>query len=82
MAVRKIKPVTPGQRHKIAGTFETITSAAPEKSLLRPLKRSGGRNVNGKMTMRYIGGGHKKMYRVIDFLRNKDGMEATVKTIE
>jgi large subunit ribosomal protein L2 len=51
MAVRKIKPVTPGQRHKIAGTFETLTSATPEKSLLRPLKKSGGRNVNGKMTM-------------------------------
>ena len=82
MAVRKIKPVTPGQRHKIAGTFETITSAVPEKSLLRPLKRSGGRNGNGKMTMRYIGGGHKKMYRIIDFLREKDGMAATVKTIE
>ena len=82
MAVRKIKPVTPGQRHKIAGTFETLTSATPEKSLLRPIKRSGGRNVNGKMTMRYIGGGHKKMYRVIDFLREKDGMPATVKTIE
>jgi large subunit ribosomal protein L2 len=82
MAVRKIKPVTPGQRHKIAGTFDTITSATPEKSLLRPHKHSGGRNVNGKMTMRYIGGGHKKMYRVIDFLREKDGMPATVKTIE
>ncbi len=82
MAVRKIKPVTPGQRHKITSTFETITSAAPEKSLLRPLKKSGGRNVNGKMTMRYIGGGHKKMYRIIDFKRDKDGMEATVKSIE
>ena len=82
MAVRKIKPVTPGQRHKIASTFETITSATPEKSLLRPLKKSGGRNVDGKMTMRYIGGGHKKMYRVIDFLREKDGIPAKVKTIE
>jgi large subunit ribosomal protein L2 len=82
MAVRKIKPVTPGQRHKIAGTFDTITSATPEKSLLRPLSKSGGRNVDGKQTMRYIGGGHKKMYRVIDFLREKDGMPATVKTIE
>jgi large subunit ribosomal protein L2 len=82
MAVRKIKPVTPGQRHKIAGTFDTLTSALPEKSLLRPIKKSGGRNVNGKMTMRYIGGGHKKMYRVIDFLRDKDGIPATVKTIE
>lgn len=82
MAVRKIKPVTPGQRHKIASTFETITSDTPEKSLLRPLRKSGGRNVNGKRTMRYIGGGHKKMYRVIDFLREKDGMPAVVKTIE
>ncbi|MDX9811747.1 MAG: 50S ribosomal protein L2 [Bacteroidales bacterium] len=82
MAVRKIKPVTPGQRHKIISAFDTITSAVPEKSLLRPLRKSGGRNVNGKRTMRYIGGGHKKMYRVIDFLREKDGMNATVKTIE
>jgi len=82
MAVRKIKPVTPGQRHKIASTFETITSAVPEKSLLQPQRRSGGRNVNGKRTMRYIGGGHKKMYRIIDFRRDKDGMPATVRTIE
>jgi large subunit ribosomal protein L2 len=82
MPVRKIKPVTPGQRHKIASTFETLTSATPEKSLLRPLSKTGGRNGNGKRTMRYIGGGHKKMYRVIDFLREKDGMPATVKTIE
>ncbi|HUX95148.1 MAG TPA: 50S ribosomal protein L2 [Bacteroidales bacterium] len=82
MAVRKIKPVTPGQRHKIASTFETITSAVPEKSLLQPLKKSGGRNVNGKQTMRYIGGGHKKMYRIIDFRRDKDGMPGMVKTIE
>jgi len=82
MAVRKIKPVTPGQRHKIASTFDTLTSASPEKSLLRPNRKSGGRNVNGKRTMRYIGGGHKKMYRVIDYLRGKDGMPATVKTIE
>jgi large subunit ribosomal protein L2 len=82
MAVRKIKPVTPGQRHKVISAFETITSTVPEKSLLRPLRKSGGRNVNGKRTMRYIGGGHKQMYRVIDFLREKDGMTATVKTIE
>lgn len=82
MAVRKIKPVTPGQRHKIISAFESITSTTPEKSLLQPLRKSGGRNVNGHRTMRYIGGGHKKMYRVIDFLRNKDGQHATVKTIE
>jgi large subunit ribosomal protein L2 len=82
MAVRKIKPVTPGQRHKIISAFDSITSAVPEKSLLQPLKKSGGRNVNGKRTMRYIGGGHKQMYRVIDFHRDKDGMPATVKTVE
>jgi large subunit ribosomal protein L2 len=82
MAVRKIKPVTPGQRHKIISAFDNITSTVPEKSLLRPLRKSGGRNVNGKRTMRYIGGGHKRMYRVIDFLREKDGMVAIVKTIE
>ena len=82
MAVRKLNPVTPGQRHKVIGTFDTITKSTPEKSLLAPLKRSGGRNNDGKMTMRYIGGGHKKRYRIIDFLRNKDGMDATVKSIE
>jgi len=82
MAVRKLKPVTPGQRHKIISAFETITKAAPEKSLLRPLRKSGGRNVNGRRTMRYIGGGHKQMYRVVDFQREKDGMNATVKAIE
>jgi large subunit ribosomal protein L2 len=82
MAVRKLNPVTPGQRHKIIGAFDTITKSTPEKSLLAPIKRSGGRNNDGRMTMRYMGGGHKKKYRIIDFLRNKDGMEATVKSIE
>ena len=82
MAVRKIKPVTPGQRNKIISAFDTITSTVPEKSLLRPLKKTGGRNVNGHRTMRYIGGGHKRMYRVIDFRREKDGVNATVKSIE
>jgi large subunit ribosomal protein L2 len=82
MALRKFKPVTPGQRHKIISAFENITNVVPEKSLLRPLKKSGGRNVSGKRTMRYIGGGHKRMYRVIDFHRDKDGIPATVKTIE
>ena len=82
MAVRKLKPVTPGQRHKIIGAFDTITKGTPEKSLLAPIKRSGGRNNDGKMTMRHLGGGHKKRYRIIDFLRNKDGMEATVKSVE
>ncbi len=82
MAVRKFKPVTPGQRHKIISAFDEITCSVPEKSLLTPLKRTGGRNSSGKMTMRYIGGGHKKMYRIIDFLRDKDKYTATVKTIE
>lgn len=84
MAVRKLLPTTPGQRHKIIGTFDTITASAPEKSLVTGSGggKSGGRNHDGKMTMRYLGGGHKKKYRVIDFKRNKDGVPATVKTIE
>ena len=82
MAVRKLRPTTPGQRHKIIGTFETITSSVPEKSLLEPIKKSGGRNNTGKMTMRYIGGGHKRKYRVIDFKRNKDGVPANVESIQ
>lgn len=82
MAVRKFKPVTPGTRHKVIGTFDEITSSVPEKSLLTPKKSSGGRNNTGKMTMRYIGGGHKQMYRIVDFKRAKDGMPAVVKTIE
>src|SRR5665648_1046898 len=83
MAVRKLNPVTPGQRHKIAGTFETVTTGnTPEKSLLRPMKSTGGRNSAGKMTMRYIGGGHKRKYRVIDFKREKDGVPARVDSIQ
>ena len=82
MAVRKFKPVTPGQRNKVISSFDEITCTKPHKALLEPLKRTGGRNNTGQMTMRYIGGGHKKMYRIIDFLRNKDGQTATVLTIE
>ena len=82
MAVRKLRPITPGQRHKVVNTFDGITASSPEKSLLAPMKRSGGRNNSGRMTMRYIGGGHKKRYRIIDFKREKFGMEATVSTIE
>jgi len=82
MGIRKLKPTTPGQRHKIIGTFEEITASVPEKSLVVGTKRSGGRNNQGKMTMRYLGGGHKKKYRLIDFKRTKDGIPATVKTIE
>ncbi|MBR0109585.1 MAG: 50S ribosomal protein L2 [Bacteroidales bacterium] len=82
MAIRKFKPVTPGQRNKAISSFEEITTNKPQKSLLEPLKSTGGRNNTGQMTMRYIGGGHKKMYRIIDFLRNKDNMPAQVLTIE
>lgn len=82
MAVRKLNPVTPGQRHKIAGTFESITASTPEKSLLKPMTRSGGRNAGGRMTMRYIGGGHKRKYRLIDFKRDKDGIAAVVESIQ
>jgi large subunit ribosomal protein L2 len=82
MSVRKLKPITPGQRFRVVNGFDTITADKPEKSLIAPKKRSGGRNNKGKMTMRYIGGGHKKKYRIIDFKRNKNGVPATVKTIE
>ena len=80
MAVRKFKPTTPGQRHKIIGTYEEITARVPEKSLVFGKKSSGGRNNEGKMTMRYIGGGSKKIIRIVDFKRNKDGVPAVVKT--
>ena len=82
MAVRKFKPTTPGQRHKIIGTFEEITASVPEKSLVYGKRSTGGRNHVGKMTMRYIGGGHKRKFRIIDFKRNKDGVPAKVATIE
>ncbi len=82
MPVKKYKPVTPGQRTKLMPSFEEVTSSTPEKSLIRPMKRSGGRNNQGRMTNRYMGGGHKKRYRLIDFKRNKDGMTAKVKSIE
>ncbi len=82
MTLIKLKPVTPGQRNKVVQTYDEITCAVPEKSLLTSMKKSGGRNNTGKMTMRYIGGGHKRRYRLIDFKRDKDGIPATVKTIE
>lgn len=82
MAVRKFKPVTPGQRNKVISAFDEITTNKPHKALLEPLKRTGGRNNTGQMTMRYIGGGHKKKYRIIDFRRAKDECKATVLTIE
>jgi large subunit ribosomal protein L2 len=82
MALKKLRPITPGQRFRIAPGFDEITSSTPEKSLLAPIKKSGGRNSSGKMTMRYIGGGHKKQYRMIDFKRTKFGVPAVVKAIE
>jgi large subunit ribosomal protein L2 len=82
MALKKFRPTTPGQRTKLASTFEEITTSTPEKSLLAPARKTGGRNNRGKMTIRYVGGGHKQRYRIIDFKRDKDGIPATVKTIE
>ncbi|MEZ4887358.1 MAG: 50S ribosomal protein L2 [Chitinophagales bacterium] len=82
MALKKHKPVTAGSRFRISNAFEEITTSKPEKSLLAPWKRSGGRNNQGKMTVRYRGGGHKRRYRIIDFKRNKYNISATVQTIE
>ena len=82
MATKKFKPVTPGQRNKVISAFDDITAKKPQKSLLEPLKSTGGRNNTGQMTMRYLGGGHKRMYRIIDFHRAKDACKATVLTIE
>ncbi len=82
MALKKFKPTTPSQRFKVISAFDDITTGTPEKSLLAPKKRSGGRNNQGKMTMRYVGGGHKQQYRIVDFKRDKDNIPATVKTVE
>jgi large subunit ribosomal protein L2 len=82
MPVKKFNPITPGMRTKVGNAFTEVTTSKPEKSLLAPLKKSGGRNNSGRMTVRQRGGGHKRRYRVIDFRRNKDGMLATVNTIE
>ena len=82
MPVKKYNPVTPGTRFRVGNTYSEVTTDKPEKSLVTSLKKSGGRNHDGKMTMRNRGGGHKKKYRVIDFNRDKDGIPGTVKTIE
>ena len=82
MPVKKYNPITPGTRTRVGNTFAEITASKPEKSLLAPIKRSGGRNNTGKMTVRNRGGGHKRRYRIIDFKREKEGMPATVSTIE
>ncbi len=82
MALRKFKPTTPSQRFKVISAFDEITTSTPEKSLLAKKSKSGGRNNTGKMTMRYIGGGHKQRYRIVDFKRDKENIPAVVKTIE
>ncbi|MCL2438748.1 MAG: 50S ribosomal protein L2 [Coriobacteriia bacterium] len=82
MAIRKYKPTSPGRRGMSVSTFEEITCTTPEKSLLEPLPKKGGRNNNGRITVRHQGGGHKRRYRIIDFKRNKDGIPAKVATIE
>ena len=82
MSLKKFKPTTPGQRHKVVSDYSEVTTSKPEKSLTKGSSKSGGRNNSGKMTMRYIGGGHKRKYRVIDFKRNKHNIPAKVHTIE
>ena len=82
MAIRRFKPVTPGRRFMAISAFTEITKDKPEKSLVEPLKKMAGRNNTGKMTIRNRGGGHKRMYRIIDFKRNKDGIAGTVTAIE
>ena len=82
MAVKKLKPTTPGQRYRMAPVFSEITKSSPEKSLVTTNKSKGGRNNQGRMTVRNVGGGHKKKLRLIDFKRDKHGIPATVKAIE
>ncbi len=82
MAVKKLKPVTPGQRFTVLSKFDKVTAENPEKSLLEPYRKKGGRNQQGKQTMRMRGGGHKKQYRRIDFKRDKFGIPGTVKSVE
>ena len=82
MSLKKFKATSPGQRHKLISDYSEITSSIPEKSLTKGSGKSGGRNNTGKMTMRYIGGGHKKRYRTIDFKRNKHDIPAKVHSIE
>ena len=82
MALKKFKPVTPGTRFRVGNTFSEVTTDKPEKSLIAPMRSTGGRNSSGKMTVRNVGGGHKRRYRIIDFKRDKEGIPGTVKTIE
>lgn len=82
MATRKLKPNTPGTRHRIAPVFDDVTTSKPERSLLEGLTNKGGRNNRGRMTVRHHGGGHKRRYRIVDFKRNKTDIPAKVQTIE
>ena len=82
MGIKKHKPTSPGRRFQTSSSFEELTRRRPEKALLRPLKKSGGRNALGRMTNRHRGGGHKRQYRIIDFKRDKDGVPARVASIE
>ncbi len=82
MGMKRYKPTTPTRRYMITQDFEEVTKTKPEKSLLEPLRKKGGRNNRGRITMRHRGGGHKRMYRIIDFKRNKDGVPAKVMSIE
>jgi large subunit ribosomal protein L2 len=80
--VKKVKPTSPGRRFQVYSSFDEVTRTTPEKSLLRPVKKTGGRNNNGRITSRHIGGGHRRHYRIIDFKRDKVGIPAKVATIE
>src|SRR5271167_4951642 len=82
MPLRKVNPTSPGRRGMTLNDFSDITTDKPEKSLVRPLRKSGGRNNKGRLTVRHIGGGHKRNYRVIDFKRDKQGIPAVVKSVE
>ncbi len=82
MGIKKYNPTSPGRRGMTVSTFEEITASTPERSLLQPLTKSGGRNNQGRLTLRHRGGGHKRMYRIIDFKRDKDNIPAKVATIE
>lgn len=82
MGIKRFNPTSPGRRHMASPTYEEVTTSTPEKSLLAPLKKSGGRNNNGRITKRHTGGGHKRKYRIIDFKRDKKDVPATVATIE
>jgi len=82
MAVKRVKPTSPGRRFQVYSSFEDITETKPEKSLLKKLKKTGGRNASGRVTARHRGGGQKKKYRIIDFKRDKEGIPAKVATIE